>query len=147
MSEQEKTVEENVDVEGALSFFRALYSYFKVNPKAMSSVLHNVSENLIDTITTSEDLRKHLGFAAGQLRVVSSLIWDHDDKEVVQIALTNSPNLEEVMGAIAELARAYNRLKSGESVIIGEIENLIENAANTLYRIIEYIVTDTGSDP
>jgi hypothetical protein len=131
VSEQEKTVEENVDVDMAVGFFRALYNYFKANPKTMTSLIHNVSENLIDAIAVNGDLRKDLGFVAGQLRVVSSLIWDHDDKEVVQIALTNSPNLEEVMGAIAELARAYNRLKSSESVIIGEIENLIENAAST----------------
>jgi len=147
MSEQGKTVEENVDVEMAVGFFRALHHYFRANPKAMTSVLHTLSENLIDTVTVSEDLRKHLGFAAGQLRVVSDLLWYHDDEEVIQHLITNSPNLEDIMNAITRLAWAYSKLKSDKTVILGEIENLIEDAVNTLYRIIEYVVTDTGSDP
>ena len=147
MSEQEKTVEENVDVERAVGFFRALHHYFRANPKAMTSVLHTLSENLIDTITVSEDLNKHLGYAAGQLRVLADLIWYHDDEEAIQHLITNSPNLEDIMNAITHLAWAYSKLKNDKSVIPGEIENLMEDAINTLYRIIEYIVTDTGSDP
>jgi len=147
MSGQEKTVEENVDVDMAVGFFRALHHYFRANPKAMTSVLHTLSENLIDTITVSEDLKKHLGYAVGQLKVLANLIWYHDDEEVIQHLITNSPILEDIMNAITRLAWAYSKLENDKGVILGEVENLIEDAANTLYRIVEYIVTDTGSDP
>jgi len=147
MSEQEESVEENINVEGAVSFFKALYEYFRQNPKAMTGVLHTLSENLIDTIVLDGELRKELGFAAGQLRVVSDLIWNYDDDETIQHLISHSPNLEQLMAAITELAEAYNRLRSDTKTTPGGIEDLIKNAATTLYSIIAHAITDMGSDP
>jgi hypothetical protein len=147
VSEQEEGKEENVDVERATSFFRALYNYFKQNPKSITVVLRDISENLIDTIIENGELRKDLGFTAGQLKVVSDLFWYHDDEEIIQQTLINSPNLEDIMNSIAQLATAYTILESNTEIIPGDIENLIKDSASTLYRIIEYIITDTGSDP
>jgi hypothetical protein len=147
MSEQEESVEENINVEGAVSFFKALYEYFRQNPKTVATILHIISGNLIDTIVLDGQLRKELGFAAGQLRVVSDLIWNYDDDETIQHLISHSPNLEQLMAAITELAEAYNRLRSDTNTTPGGIEDLIKNAAATLYSIIAYAITDTGSDP
>jgi hypothetical protein len=147
MGEQEEGREENVDVELATSFFKAMLAYFKQNPKGLTVLLHNISENLINEIIENGELSKMLGYTAGQLNVVSDLIWNHDDEEIIQHALTNSPNLEDILSAIARLAWAYSRLVSSTEVIPGDIEGLIKEAASTLYRIIEHVITDTGSDP
>ena len=144
---KEKTVEENVDVEQAVSFFRGLLAYFKQNPRGLTALLHNVSENLISEIIENGELSKMLGYVAGQLNVISDLIWNYDNEEVVQHALTNSPNLEDVLSAIAHLAWAYARLESSTEIIPGDIENLIKESASTLYRIIEYIIKDIDCDP
>jgi len=143
---KEKTVEENVDVEQAVSFFKALYNYFRQNPNGLTVLLHNISENLIDTVIENEEFRKELGFTTGQLKVVSDLFWYHDDEEDIQYALSSSPNLEDTLSAIASLAWAYNRLKSSTEVIPGDVEDLIREAASTLYRIIEYIIKDIDYD-
>jgi len=145
--DKEENVEEYVDVELATSFFKAMLAYFKQNPKGLTVLLHNVSENLISEIIENEELSKMLGYTAGQLNVVSDLIWNHDDEEVIQQALTNSPNLEDILSAIARLAWAYSRLVSNTEVIPGDIENLIKEAGATLYRIIEYVIKDIDSDP
>ena len=144
---REGNVEENIDVEQAVSFFKALYGYFKQNPKGLTALLHNVSENLNDIIIENGELSKMLGYAAGQLNVVTDLIWNHDNEEIIQHALTNSPNLEDTLNAIAHLAWAYARLESNTEIIPGDIENLIKESASTLYRIIEYIIKDIDCDP
>ena len=147
MSEQEKTVEENIDVERAVSFFKDLYDYFRRDPKALTLFLHTVSENLVNMIVLNTEFRKDLGFAAGQLRIASNLIWYHDNDEFIQHVVTSSPNLEQLMAVISELAKAYSKLRSDENVSLTEIESLIENAATTLYNIVDYIMTDIDSDP
>jgi hypothetical protein len=147
MSEEEKSKEEEIDVERAVSFFRALQEYFKQNPNTLTSVLHSISENLIDAINTNGELRKDIGFAVGQLEVVVDLLWSHDDKEIIQHALTSSPNLEDIMDVIARLAFTYNRLMSSTEIIPGEIEGIVKDTTTTLYRIIEYIISDADGDP
>jgi len=144
---REEGREENIDVESAVSFFKALYNYFRQNPNGLTVLLHNISENLIDTVIENEEFRKELGFTTGQLKVVSDLFWYHDDEEDIQYALSSSPNLEDVLSAIAKLAWAYSRLKSSTEVIPGDIENLIREGASTLYRIIEYIIKGIDCDP
>jgi len=144
---REEGKEENIDVEQATSFFKALYSYFRQNPNGLTVLLHNISENLIDTVIENEEFRKELGFTTGQLKVASDLFWYHDDEEDIQYALSSSPNLEDTLSAIAKLAWAYSRLKSSTEVIPADVEDLIREAASTLYRIIEYIIKDIDCDP
>ena len=147
MSEQEEKKEEGIDIERAARFFGALKDYFRQNPKGLTVVLHNISVNLVDTINGNGEFREDLGYIAGQLEVVSDLIWNHDDNEVIQQALTSPSNLEDIMNALALLATAYSKLTSNTDIILGDIENIIRDAATTLYRIIEYIITDVGNDP
>jgi hypothetical protein len=147
MSEQEEKKEEGIDIERAASFFGALQEYFKRNPKGLTNVLHNVAENLIDTINGNEELKKLIGYSVGQLEVVVSLLWNNDDAEVVQQMLVSSPYLEDTIDTIALLASAYNKLVSNTDIIPGEIEGIINDCAQRLYKIIERIITDVDNDP
>ena len=147
MSGQEVSKGEEINVERAVSFFEALLKYFRRYPKALTGVLHGISENLADTIIENGELRKELGVDAGQLKVLSDLIWDHDDNEVIQQIITSSPNLEDLMGVITLLATAYDKLESGENILLGEISDTIKEANATLYRIIELMIREENEDP
>ena len=146
MSEQEVSKGEEIDIDRAARFFGALLKYFRRYPKAMTGVLHGISENLADTIIENGELRNHLGVVAGQLKLLSNLIWDHDDNEVIQQVITSSPNLEDIMDVIAQLAWTYDRLEGSTSIIPGEIENVISGANATLLRIIELIIREENED-
>jgi hypothetical protein len=151
MSEQEEGKEESkkegIDIERAANFFGGLQKYFRQNPKALSALLHNIIENVIDAINANEELRKHVGFAAGQLEVLTDIIWTYDSEESIQRALASSSNLEDIMDVIAILAKTYVKITSNTDIIPGEIENIIKDATTTLYQIIEYIIKDVSNGP
>jgi len=151
MSEQkgneEENKEEEIDIERAANFFGGLQKYFRQNPKALSALLHNIIENVIDAVNANEELRKNMCFAAGQLEILSNIIWTYDSEESIQRALTSSSNLEDIMDVIAILAKVYVKITSNTDIIPGEIENIIKDATTTLYQIIEYIIKDVSNDP
>jgi hypothetical protein len=145
MSQTEEK-EENVNTERAVEFFGALFDYFKENPKTATGLLHILADDVINTIIGNEELRKELGFQAGRLEITSSFIWYHDDSDAIQEKLANPDTLNDVMDAIAKLARAYSKLKGGETVSLQYIQDLIKGAASNLYEILVSIISG-GSDP
>ena len=146
MSQTEEKQEENVDTEKAVNLFGALSTFFKLDPKGVIGLIHEASEDIVDRVTGSEDLKKELGFSAGQLKLLSHFFWYFDDKNVVQQAIANPENLEDVMDAVTELAEAYKMLNS-DGAKISDIESLISRAVANLSKVIEYIIGTADCDP
>jgi len=146
MVSQTEEKEENVDVERAVNLFKALSTFSKHNPKGVIGLIHEIAEGIVDVVTGNEELSKELAFSAGQLKLLSHLFWYHDDKSAVQHAIADPEILENVMDALAELAEAYNMLKT-DGTSIGDIKSLIEKAVAILYEVVEFIVSSADCDP
>jgi signal-transduction protein with cAMP-binding, CBS, and nucleotidyltransferase domain len=138
--------EENVKVERATRLFEALFTFFKQDPKGVIGLVHEIADGIVDTIIENEELRKELGYSAGQLKVLAHLFWYHDDKNVVQRAIADSENLEDIMDAISQLAKAYSMLKDGGTTT-EEIKKLIDSGTSALYKVIEFIMSTADCDP
>jgi hypothetical protein len=145
MSQTEEK-EENVNTERAIGLFKALSTFFKQDPKGVIDLVHEIAEGIVDTVTGNGELSKELGFSAGQLKLLSHLFWYHDDKSAVQHAIADPENLENIIDAIAQLAEAYNMLKTDGSSI-GDIKNLIERAVSILYEVVEFMIGTADCDP
>jgi hypothetical protein len=55
--------------------------------------------------------------------------------------------LSDLMDTIAQLAKAYYTIRSKENTPLEGIENLIDGATSTLYRIVNYIISSADDDP
>ena len=139
---QTEEKEENVDVERAVKFFQALSDFSKQNPGAITDLLYDIAGALDDMITVKDELGKRLGHHAGELKVLTRLIWNHHENEAVQQLLAETEVLEDLMDAIAQLAKAYYIIRSNENAPLEDVENLIDGATSTLYRIVDYIISD-----
>jgi len=141
MSQAEEK-EENVDVERAVKFFQALSDFSKQNPGAITELLYDVVNALDDVIIVKDELGKELGHRAGELKALMRLIWNHHENEAVQQMLAEAEVLSDLMDTIAQLAKAYYMIRSNENAPLEDVENLIDGATSTLYRIVDYIISD-----
>jgi hypothetical protein len=137
--------EEKVNVEKATSFFEAFSGYFKQNPRTAIAIIRQLAEDIIETVNDNDGFRKDLGYYVGQLKAVSSLIWYHDENELVQQKVTEPEAFEDILGAMIQLARASVMLRDTEPRL-GEIGNLIDDATTSLYKIIDSLISE-GDDP
>ena len=139
---QAEEKEENVDVERAVKFFQALSDFSKQNPGAITELLYDVVNALDDVIIVKDELGKELGHRAGELKALMRLIWNHHKFEAVQQMLAETEVLSDLMDTIAKLAKAYYMIRSNENAPLEDVKNLIDDATSTLYRIVDYIISD-----
>jgi hypothetical protein len=128
--------EEKERTERALKFYEALSGYFKLKPVETVILLHDIVNGLADTINGSEDLRRDLGYFAGQLKVLTQVLWINDHLSVIQKMVANPGTHENIIEAITRSAKAYYMLHSGEPIAIVDVAHLIESAASHLFKVI-----------
>jgi len=141
MSQAEEK-EENVDVERAVKFFQALSDFSKQSPGPITELLYDVVSALDDMIIVKDELGKRLGHHVGELKALTRLIWNHHENEAVQQMLAEAEVLSDLMDTIAQLAKAYYMIRSNENAPLEDVKNLIDDATSTLYRIVDYIISD-----
>jgi hypothetical protein len=144
---QTEEKEENVDVERAVRFFQALSDFSKQNPGPITELLYDVVNALDDMIIVKDELGKELGHQAGELKALMRLIWNHHKSEAIQQMLAETEVLSDLMDTIAKLAKAYYMIRSNENAPLEDVENLIDGATSTLYRIVDYIMYSAVDDP
>jgi hypothetical protein len=144
---QTEEKEENIDVERAVKFFQALFDFSMLNPLPITELLYDVVGALDDMIIVKDELGKRLGHHAGELKVLTRLIWDHHTSEAVQQMLAEPEVLSDLMDTIAQLAEAYYTIRIKENTPLEGIENLIDGATSTLYRIVNYMMSSADDDP
>jgi len=138
VSEVSQTEEKQEDrnVERALSFLRGLSSYFEENPHRVIDLLHELAEDLMETVGYTD-----LGIAIGQVRALTQLLWATDSRRVVQRAVSDPEGLADIIEALTQLATAYNLLKNNkaeDSYIRDLINKAVEALKDALRGVIAF---------
>jgi len=141
MAEQEDKVRRD----RALRFFDALTDYYRLRPKLVLGLIHDISNDLVDTVNAKEDLKKELGFFVGEFKILANMLWYHDNLNIIQKAIANSQTLEDITEAIILSAQALITLHRNEPVNISYLANLIDDASSSLYRFLENILIDADN--
>ena len=139
--------EDKVRKDRALRFFDALTDYYRLRPKLVLGLIHDIANDLVDTVNAKEDLKKELGFFVGEFKILANMLWYHDNLNVVQRAVTNPQTLEDIIEAIILSTQAYIMLHSNEPTNISYLANLLDDASASLYRFLENILLDTDNKP
>jgi hypothetical protein len=139
--------EDKVRTDRAVRLLDALTDYFRLRPTLILALIHDIANDLVDTINDKEDLKKELGYFVGQFKIMSDTLWYHDRLNIIQKAIANSQTLEDLTEAIIQSARAYYMLHSDEPIAISDVANLIDNASTRLYRFLEDVLFDADSKP
>jgi hypothetical protein len=129
----------------AVRLLDALTDYYRLRPSLVLALIHDIANDLVDTINAKEDFKKELGYYVGQFKIMSDMLWYHDRLNVIQKAIANPQYLEDLIEAIIQSARAYSMLHSDEPITLSDVANLIEDASTSLYRFLEYALLDVDS--
>ena len=137
--------EDKVRKDRALRFLDALTDYYRLRPKLVLGLIHDIANDLVDTVNAKEDLKKELGYFVGQFKILANMLWYHDNLNIVQKAIANSQTLEDIIEAIILSAQAYIMLHGNEPANVSYLANLLDDASASLYRFIENILLDADS--
>jgi len=137
--------EDKVRKDRALRFLDALTDYYRLRPTLILSLIHDIANDLVDTIEAKEDLKRDLGLFVGEFKILANMLWYHDKLNIIQKAIANSQTLEDLTEAIIQSARACSMLHSDEPIAISDVANLIDNASTSLYRFLENVLLDADS--
>jgi hypothetical protein len=129
----------------AVRLLDALTDYYRLRPSLVLALIHDIANDLVDTINAKEDFKKELGYYVGQFKIMSDMLWYHDRLNVIQKAIANPQYLEDLIEAIIQSARAYSMLHSDEPITLSDVANLIEDASTSLYRFLENALLDVDS--
>jgi hypothetical protein len=136
--------EEKEKAKGAVGFSTALSGYFRQRPMEAIVLLHDIVNDLVDTVNSAEDLRRDLGYFVGQLKILTYLIWTYDHLHIVHKMVADPDTHEDIIEAIARSAKAYHLLHSGEPIAIVDVAYLIDNATSNLFKVIATIVNEAN---
>jgi hypothetical protein len=139
--------EDKVRTDRAVRLLDALSDYFRLRPTLILALIHDIANDLVDTINAKEDLKKELGYYVGQFKIMSNTLWYHDKLNIVQKAVANPQYLEDLIEAVIQSARAYSMLHSDEPISISDVANLIDDASTGLYRFLENVLLDADNKP
>ncbi len=137
--------EDKVRTDRALRFLDALTDYYRLRPTLILALIHDIANDLVDTINAKEDLKKELGYYVGQFKIMANMLWYHDKLNVIQKAIANPQYLEDLIEAIIQSARAYSMLHSDEPITLSDVANLIDDASTNLYRFLENALLDVDN--
>jgi len=137
--------EDKARMDRAVRLLDALTDYFRLRPTLILALIHDIANDLVDTINGKEDFKKELGYYVGQFKIMSDTLWYHDRLKVIQKAIAGSFTLEELTEAIIQSAKAYYMLHSDEPITLSDVANLIEDASTNLYRFLENVLLDVDS--
>ena len=137
MSQTEEKQEDR-NVERALNFLRGLSSYFEENPHRVIDLLHELAEDLMETVGYTD-----LGVAIGQVRALAHLLWATDRERVVQRAVSDPEGLANIIEALIQLSAAYNLLKNKKAED-SYIKDLIDKAVEALKDVLRGIIIFAG---
>jgi len=132
--------EDKARTDRAVRFFDALTDYYRLRPTLILALIHDIANDLVDTINAKEDLRRDLGYLIGQLHVLAYIIWVFDHLHIIEKMVANPDTHNDIMEAIMKTARAYYLLYSGEPITISNVANLIDGAVSRLYKLIATII-------
>jgi hypothetical protein len=132
MSQTEEKQEDS-NVGRALDLLRGLSSYFEEDPKRVTVLLDNITEDLQEAVgyTNTE-------VYVGEARALARLLWLTDHKNVVKRVISDG-GLADIIEALIQLTTAYDLLRSKGAETPG-IKDLINQAVEALERVLRDII-------
>lgn len=133
-SESEEGVEDNSN------FFDALSNYFAREPQALIWFTHTVVESLDEVIRKSDTLPQDLRFFLGAIRAVDNVFWNRDSKKVITNTIADSNGLMTMLTALTLLAKAYVKIKDGNTEDPTNIRAYLVKAADMLMELLKAVI-------
>jgi hypothetical protein len=133
-SESEKGVEDDSN------FFEALSNYFAREPQALIWFTHTIVESLDEAIRKDDTLPHDLRFFLGAIKAVDNVFWNRDRRKVILNTVADSNALMNMLAVVTQLAKAYVKIKDGNTEDPTKIRAYLVNASEMLTELLKAVI-------
>jgi len=132
--------QEQTDVERETDFFEAVSSYFAREPQALIWFTHVIAESLDEAIRKDDTLPHDLKFFLGAIKAVDNVFWNRDRRKVILNTIADSHALMSMLMVVTQLAKAYVKIKDGNTEDPTKIRAYLVNASETLLELLKAVI-------
>jgi hypothetical protein len=132
--------QEEKGVEDDSNFFEALSSYFAREPQALIWFTHTIVESLDEAIRKDDTLPHDLKFFLGAIKAVDNVFWNRDRRKVILSTIADSNALMNMLAVVTQLAKAYVKIKDGNTEDPTKIRAYLVNASEMLTELLKAVI-------